>query len=105
MKIVIVVAHDTIFLIFIVIIIGNIMAISMSKIRNRIAIKKNCKENGDRAFDLGSNPHSNGDIFSRSKIEVFEITVHNIIRNVEIIIATSKDNIIFIITFSYIKIF
>jgi hypothetical protein len=48
-------------------IIGKIKAISTSKIKKIIVIKKKCKENGIRAEDLGSNPHSNGDDFSRSE--------------------------------------
>lgn len=45
---------------------GNIKAISTSKIKKIIAIKKNRKEKGRRDELNGSNPHSNGDIFSRS---------------------------------------
>lgn len=47
-------------------IMGNISAISTSKIKKIKVIKKNCKENGKREELKGSNPHSNGDIFSRS---------------------------------------
>lgn len=47
-------------------IIGKIKAISTSKIKKITVIKKKCKENGIRAEDFGSNPHSNGDDFSRS---------------------------------------
>jgi hypothetical protein len=43
------------------------------------AIKKNRKENGSRAVLLGSNPHSNGELFSRSSMFFFERTVVNII--------------------------
>lgn len=46
--------------------IGNRRTISISKIKNRTANKKNRVENGIRAEDLGSNPHSNGEDFSRS---------------------------------------
>jgi len=49
-----------------VLIIGNIKAISTSKIRKIIAIKKNRKEKGNRDELKGSNPHSKGDDFSRS---------------------------------------
>ena len=38
--------------------------ISTSKIRNRIAIMKNCVENGTRWFLISENPHSKGDHFS-----------------------------------------
>lgn len=48
-------------------IIGKIKAISTSKIKKITVIKKKCKEKGIRADDLGSNPHSNGDDFSRSE--------------------------------------
>jgi hypothetical protein len=41
-------------------------AISTSKIKKIIAIKKNRRENGKRDELKGSNPHSKGDIFSRS---------------------------------------
>lgn len=47
-------------------IIGRIKAISTSKIKKIIVIKKNRNENGNREDDFGSNPHSNGDLFSRS---------------------------------------
>lgn len=59
--------------------------ISTSKIRKIIAIKKNWRENGRRADDLGSNPHSNGDNFSRSENVFFERIDDNIIIKVEII--------------------
>lgn len=95
-----VVVHVIILLIFIVMIIGKIIAISISKIRNRIAIKKNCNEKGKRDDDKGSNPHSKGDIFSRSWIVVFEINVHMIINIVAIVTLTIKDDIVFNITFS-----
>jgi len=50
---------------------GRINAISISKIRNKSASKKNCNENGIRDVFLGSNPHSNGEFFSRSMIFFF----------------------------------
>lgn len=53
--------------IFIVKIIGKIKAISTSKIRKIIAIKKNRIEKGIREELRGLNPHSNGEIFSCSK--------------------------------------
>ena len=46
-------------------------AISTSKIKKIIAIKKNRIEKGRRADLLGSNPHSKGDLFSRSLIIFF----------------------------------
>ena len=45
---------------------GNRRAISKSKRRNRIATRKNRKENGRRADFKGSNPHSYGELFSLS---------------------------------------
>ena len=42
--------------------------ISTSKIKKITAIRKNRKENGRRADPLGSNPHSNGEFFSRSRM-------------------------------------
>lgn len=50
----------------IIIIIGKISAISTSKIKKIIAIIKNRNENGRREDSEGSNPHSYGDLFSRS---------------------------------------
>jgi hypothetical protein len=43
------------------------------------AIKKNHDEKGSRAEFFGSNPHSNGDFFSRSPLISFEISVVSII--------------------------
>jgi len=68
-----------ILVIFIVTIRGSSKVISTSKIRKITAIKKNCNENGIRAEDLGSNPHSKGDLFSRSMKVFFEINVASII--------------------------
>lgn len=48
--------------------IGKRRTISTSKIRKIIANKKKRKENGNRADLIGSNPHSNGEFFSRSLI-------------------------------------
>lgn len=85
--------------VFVIKMIGRIITISISKIRNRTAIKKNWIEKGMRDDLLGSNPHSNGDIFSRSRIDFFEIVVHTNIRIIEIEIAIIADIRIFIITF------
>jgi len=46
--------------------IGIKRAISISNIRKITTSKKNRVENGNRAEFFGSNPHSNGDLFSRS---------------------------------------
>lgn len=43
---------------------GISSAISMSNTRNTTARMKNCNENGMRADEIGSNPHSKGVIFS-----------------------------------------
>lgn len=56
----------------IITIIGKIKAISTSKIKKIIAIKKNWREKGNREEDFGSNPHSKGEHFSRSKIVFFD---------------------------------
>lgn len=40
---------------------GTKREISTSKIRNKRATKKNCKENGEILSILGFNPHSNVD--------------------------------------------
>lgn len=83
--------HVLVILNFIVKIIGNMIAISMSKIKNNTAIKKNWIEKGVRADLLGSNPHSKGDNFSRSLFDVFEITVHIIIIIIAIVILSIKE--------------
>lgn len=69
--------------VIIVIGIGSSSAISTSKIMKITAIRKNRDENGSRAEFLGSNPHSNGDLFSRSSLIFFEISVANIIMMVD----------------------
>lgn len=51
---------------------GSNSAISTSKMRKITAIKKNRKEKGSREDLLGSNPHSKGDLFSRSTIEFLD---------------------------------
>jgi hypothetical protein len=51
---------------------GRSKAISTSKIKKITAIKKNRKENGNREDLLGSNPHSNGELFSRSTIDFLD---------------------------------
>jgi hypothetical protein len=66
--------HDFI-LVVIVTDIGSSSAISTSKTMKIIAIRKNRDENGSRAEFLGSNPHSKGDLFSRSSLFFFQIKV------------------------------
>jgi len=70
--------HDFMFDVSIVIGIGRSRAISTSKIMKITAIKKNRDEKGSRAEFFGSNPHSNGDLFSRSSLIFFEIRVAKI---------------------------
>lgn len=77
-------------------IIGKINTISTSKIRKIVEIKKKCNENGIRAKHLGSNPHSNGEHFSRSSNDFFDRINEIIISRLEIRII-NKDNIIKII--------
>lgn len=59
--------------------IGTNKTISMSKTMKIIASRKKRIENGIRALWLGSNPHSNGEAFSRFEID--RIAVINEIRN------------------------
>lgn len=61
---------------------GKRRVISTSKIRKIMAIRKKCRENGSRAEALGSNPHSNGDLFSRSRNDFFEVKFRITIRSV-----------------------
>mgnify|MGYP001563487500 CR=1 FL=1 len=49
--------------------IGRRIAISTSKTKKIIAIIKNRREKGIRAEEKGSNPHSKGEDFSRSRID------------------------------------
>lgn len=55
-------------------------------------IRKKCNENGIRAEDLGSNPHSNGEHFSRSMNDFFDkiIDINIIILEIKIIIKEMK---------------
>ncbi len=48
---------------------GKRRTISMSNTRKITARRKNRRENGRRAEEVGSNPHSKGDIFSRSCVD------------------------------------
>lgn len=61
---------------------GRIKAISTSKIKKIIAIKKNRIENGIRDELRGLNPHSKGEIFSCSKLFFF---LSNDERNITIV--------------------
>lgn len=97
----IVINQYIIFVLFIVIIIGNIIVISTSKIKKMTAIKKNWIENGVRGDLFGSNPHSNGLIFSRSIIFFFAKIAHAPINPVEIVVDSNKIIIKVKIIFSY----
>lgn len=82
---------------------GKIRAISTSKIKKIIAIKKNRIEKGSREEFIGLKPHSNGDNFSRSEIFFFPkiveraITINAIIKIIHAII--NKFKIIYIKNF------
>lgn len=65
-KIILVNDHQTMLDTLKIIIIGRIKAISTSKIKKIIVIKKNRIEKGRREEFIGSNPHSKGEVFSRS---------------------------------------
>jgi len=65
--------------VIIVIGMGNRSAISTPKIMKITAIRKNRDEKGSRAEFFGSNPHSNGDLFSRSSFIFFEISVVSVV--------------------------
>lgn len=92
MKIVDVIVQINKFEKLIIRIIGKINAISTSKIKKIIVIKKKWRENGNREDDFGSNPHSKGDLFSRSIIDFFDkieaniITIKEIVKIINIII-------------------
>lgn len=79
---------------------GRRSVISTSKIKKITAIKKNCNENGSRALFLGSNPHSKGDLFSRSIILFFDTKFKIITKINMIIIINSAMNIIVLIIYT-----
>jgi hypothetical protein len=82
---------------------GRIRAISTSKIKKMIVIKKNRIEKGNREEFIGSNPHSNGEVFSRSFIVFFANKEAKYITIIEIINTIKDIKYKFIIT--YTKIF
>jgi hypothetical protein len=63
------------------------------------AIKKNRDENGSRAEFFGSNPHSNGELFSRSSLIFFENNVASIMMTVGSKMATIAVVVIIIIIY------
>ena len=81
-----VIDHHIIFEILKITIIGKIKAISTSKIKKIIAIKKNRIEKGKREEFIGSKPHSKGDVFSRSFKDFFDKIEAKYITTIEIII-------------------
>ena len=81
-------------LLTIIIGIGIIKAISISKTKKITASKKNRVEKGIRDEFLGSNPHSKGDLFSRSINLRIDIKVPNTKIKLEINIAKNLQKII-----------
>lgn len=84
-------------------IIGKIKAISTSKIKKIIVIKKNRIENGSREEFIGSNPHSKGDVFSRSFNDFFDNKDAKYITIIEIVIIIKA--IIYSVKIIYTKLF
>lgn len=81
--------------------IGIRSTISISNTMKITARRKNRIENGDRADRIGSNPHSNGDSFSRLFIKVrVVVKIDNIYTSGGTIMATNED---IIISFTYLK--
>jgi hypothetical protein len=78
---------------------GKIKAISTSKIKKITVIKKKCNEKGIRAEDLGSNPHSKGEDFSRSIKDFFDKIIEINIIILAKIIKIIEINIIIIIIY------
>lgn len=92
--------HSFILIIFVEYI-GIIIEISMSKIKNIIAIIKKWVENGVRADENDENPHSNGEFFSRLIFAFFDRVdvINNII--IKIITKIIAVNVIFIISLKF----
>lgn len=64
---------------------GSSKAISTSKIKKIIVIKKKRSEKGIRPEWFGSNPHSNGEDFSRFNLTFLESTSDKISTNILIV--------------------
>jgi hypothetical protein len=73
---------------------GRRRTISTSKIRKITAIKKNRRENGSREDLFGSNPHSKGELFSRSTIDFLESRAASIIIMVVMMIRVTPSEVI-----------
>lgn len=82
-----------------VIIIGRIKTISTSKIRKIMAIKKKWREKGIRLGDCGSNPHSNGEFFSRSNWDFLAKKIEMVIIKLVITININLINLIILIIY------
>lgn len=80
---------------------GISKVISISKIKKIRLIRKNWILKGKWLEEIGSNPHSNGDIFSWSIKDFFEINIFRNMRREEII--TRIDIVRIIIIIIYIK--
>lgn len=80
---------------------GISKVISMSKIKKINLIKKKWILNGMRLLEIGSNPHSKGDLFSRSWNDFLDRIILMNIRIIEISIKIIGISIIII----YIKFF
>ena len=98
-KIDLIIIHDSMFDDNITTVIGSSSAISTSKIKKITAIRKNRNEKGSRADLFGSNPHSNGDLFSRSSMFFFDNKDVKIITVVVITRATVAVIVIVVITY------
>jgi len=72
MNVTLTVAHSLGEVTGIITVIGSSKVISTSNTRNTTAIRKNWREKGIRAVAFGSNPHSNGEGFSRSVVVFFD---------------------------------
>lgn len=79
---------------------GKRRVISTSKMRKITAIRKKRREKGSRADPLGSNPHSNGEFFSRSIIVFFARSEARIITTELITSVIRMENNKIIIAFS-----
>lgn len=64
--------------------------ISTSKIKKIRLIKKKWILKGGRLFDIGSNPHSNGEDFSRSWSDFLDKIKFKIIKIIEIVNKMNK---------------
>lgn len=97
---ILVIIHSCILIIFVEYI-GIIIEISISKIKNIIAIIKKWVEKGVRADENDENPHSKGEFFSRLKVVFFDnIDVKNNMM-VKIITKIIAVNVIFIISLKF----